>query len=518
MSTPLRLSKSRLLAYRQCPRRLWLEIHRRDLLEVTAAQQARFDAGHAVGEIARRLADPEGVGLLFDAQRDGFETVLRVTQHQMAERRPMFEAAFATQGAIALVDVLLPAERVPEKAGGQAGSEKTTAPDGWHLIEVKSSGSVKAYHWDDLAVQVHVLREAGVPLVSASVACIDTAWVYPGGGDYRGLLRNEEGLAQAIARDEEVGGWISHGLAIAQAPDEPQVAMGAHCQIPFDCPFQAHCANGQPQAMYPVQWLPRVQRKDLKAFIHDRAITDMSQVPDHLLTAQQRRVKEVTVSGQAWFDAEGARRALAPHSGTGRFLDFEAAARPIPVWPGTRPYQQMPFQFSLHTLHADGRIEHDEFIDLSGDDPSEAFAARLIEVCGDTGPIFVYNAGFEGQVIDALGRRQKPRQEALQAIRRRLVDLKPITEQHYYHPGQKGSWSLKRVLPTLGGEASHADLDGVADGQMAVEAYLEATDPETPPHRVQELREQLLRYCRLDTWALVTLWRFLAGTSGGGTP
>lgn len=508
MSHSIPLSKSRLLAYRQCPRRLWLEIHRKDLLQFTAQQKPRFDAGHRVGELARELADPQGTGVLFDAQRDGFGAVIRETQRLLAERRPMFEAAFVTKGAIALVDLLLP--EPPEASSTDGASLSSHASTGrWRLVEVKSSGSVKAYHWDDLAVQVHILRAAGVELCSATVACVDTAWVYPGGGRYAGLLRHEEGLEQAVARDGEVRRWIEDGQAVAAQAQEPQITTGEHCKTPFECPFTAHCGQGQAQAVHPVDWLPRVQRRDLKDFLSQGSVTEMADVPDRLLNATQRRVKEVTISGTPWFDAQGAQRALAAHQGTLRFLDFEAAARAVPVWVGTRPYQQVPFQFSLHTLDEDGSVRHTEFIDLSGNDPTENFASQLVEACGDSGPVFVYNASFEGQVIDSLVRQIPDLAAALKALRRRLVDLKPITEANYYHPGQQGSWGLKSVLPTLGGGDDHSGLDGVADGQMAVDAYLEATDPDTPPERVRTLRQQLLKYCHLDTWAMVRLWAFL---------
>jgi hypothetical protein len=499
MHSRFTISKSRLLAYRQCPRRLWLEVHRRDLLEVSAAQQSRFDAGHRVGEVARHLADPAGEGILFDAQRDGYDTVLRESRLALAERRPLFEAGFTAQGAIVFVDLLLPEE--------EAGQGSTA----WRLVEVKSSGSVKPYHWDDLAVQVHVLRSAGVNLSSVAVACVDTGWTYPGGGRYAGLLREEDGLDDALARAGEVQGWIDGGMAVLARDDEPQVSTGEHCRAPFECPFTAHCGRGQPQAVHPVHWLPRRQRTVLKDFLRNSGATDMSEVPDELLNATQRRVKHATLTGQVWFDGAGARSALAPHAGTLRFLDFEAAARPVPVWAGSRPYQQVPFQFSLHTLHEDGRVGHDEFIDLSGNDPTESFAQSLVRACGEAGPLFVYNASFEGQVIDRLAAGSPELEGRLRALRRRLVDLRPVTEQHYYHPDQHGKWGLKSVLPTLGGGTDHSQLEGVADGQMAVDAYLEATDPDTPTHRVEELRQQLLTYCRLDTWAMVRLWAFLVG-------
>ena len=137
-------------------------------------------------------------------------------------------------------------------------------------------------------------------------------------------------------------------------------------------------------------------------------------------------------------------------------------------------------------------------------------------MCGTAGPVFVYNAGFEGQVISSLAARFLDLEDSLRALRHRLVDLKPVTEQHYYHPAQQGKWGLKSVLPTLGGGVDHSQLEGVADGQMAVDAYLEATEPETTTARKEELRQQLLTYCRLDTWAMVRLWAFLVGRPVAG--
>jgi hypothetical protein len=192
--------------------------------------------------------------------------------------------------------------------------------------------------------------------------------------------------------------------------------------------------------MEPVHWLPRRQRKALKEFLRNSGAIDMAEVPDELLDATQRRVKHAALTGQVWFDGEGARRALAPHTGTLRFLDFEAAARTVPVWAGSRPYQQVPFQLSLHTLHEGGRVGHDEFIDLSGNDPTESFAQRLVRACGESRPVFVYNASFEGLVIDRLAAGLPELEDRLRALRRRLVDLRPVTEQHYYHPNQHGKW------------------------------------------------------------------------------
>ena len=236
----------------------------------------------------------------------------------------------------------------------------------------------------------------------------------------------------------------------------------------------------------------------------------MRQVPDDLLNAQQRRVKVQSLSGAPWFDAPGAARALKAYRAPLHFLDFETIQFVVPQWPGTRPYQQIPFQFSLHTLLGDGSIVHREFLDLSGDDPSEAFAKALVRECGDTGTVLVYNAAFEKTRIRELAQRYPRLRSALLGIVERVVDLLPVVKDHYYHPSQQGSWSIKKVLPAMVPWLSYEDLDGVQDGGGAMEAYLEAIHQDTDAQQRAALRKQLLTYCGLDTWAMVRIWQILS--------
>jgi len=183
----------------------------------------------------------------------------------------------------------------------------------------------------------------------------------------------------------------------------------------------------------------------------------------------------------------------------------------VPIWKGTRPYQQIPFQFSLHRLDEDGRLEHGAFLDLSGEDPSEALAQALVAQCGTEGPVYVYNAGFERRVIRELGERFPSLATSLHAINDRLVDLLPIAKAHFYHPSQHGSWSLKAVLPAACPDLSYDSLDGVADGGMAVDAFREAIASETTEKRRLEIKRELRAYCHLDTLAMVRLWELFQG-------
>ena len=183
----------------------------------------------------------------------------------------------------------------------------------------------------------------------------------------------------------------------------------------------------------------------------------------------------------------------------------------MPIWAGRRPYEQITVQFSVHQLSESRELLHHSFLDLSGDDPAGNFAEGLITNCGQNGPIFVYNQAFEATCVRKLADRFPNRSEALLAIVDRMVDLLPIARQHYYHPSQHGSWSIKAVLPAIAPDLSYDQLEGVADGAAAMEAYGEAIRPETTPERKEAIRHQLETYCRLDTFALVRLWQFFRG-------
>ena len=197
-------SKSKLLALRQCPKRLWLEIHRPDLREDSAATQASFQIGHQVGDIARRIYDPEGLGAIIDVQSEGFARAFERSAELLDSKQPIFEAGLEAGGALAFADVMLP--------------EQTDGKQVWRMVEVKSSTSVKDYHRDDVAVQAFVAQSAGVALQSIALAHVDNSWTYPGNGDYSGLLKEVDLTAEAFSRTEEVKAWITQAQLVSASP------------------------------------------------------------------------------------------------------------------------------------------------------------------------------------------------------------------------------------------------------------------------------------------------------------
>ena len=491
-------SKSKLLALRQCPKRLWLEIHRSDLREDSAATQASFQVGHQVGDIARRIYDPEGLGALIDVGTEGFNAAFARSKELLQTPHPIFEAGFSAGGALAFADVMLPVQ-VDDHAGGQKF---------WRMVEVKSTTSVKVYHRDDAAIQAFIARTADVPLKGIALAHIDNTWVYPGDDDYRGLLVEADLTEEAFARTEEVQSWIAQAQLTAASTVEPNREIGSHCGDPYACGFVDYCSRDVPQAEFPVQWLPRIGKK--AAALAEEGVIDLRNVPDERLNQKQRRVKAHTLANTTYFDAEGAAAVLSAYGQPAYFLDFESVQFAVPIWRGTRPYQQNVFQFSLHSLSSSGQLEQSAFLDLSGNDPAEPLAQTLIQACGSSGPIYVYSS-FESTRIRELAERFPHLSGALQAIRARIVDLLPVAAEHYYHPSQQGSWSLKVVLPAVVPEVRYDALDGVQDGGMAMAAYVEAIHPETIAERKSQIEQQLLTYCKLDTYATVRLWQVFAG-------
>ncbi|MEN8713849.1 MAG: DUF2779 domain-containing protein [Verrucomicrobiales bacterium] len=460
------LSKSKIIAYRQCPKRLWLEVHRRELRD-DSGSEAAFAIGHEVGNVARRVYDENGDGVFLDLDEIGFADSFARSAELLAEGRiPVFEAGFKGGGGLAFADIMLP--------DPSSGSPR------WRMIEVKSSTSVKDYHREDVAVQNCIAAEAGVEIASIALAHIDNQFVYPGGGDYRGLFHEEDLTEEARARQEEAATWLAEAQKVAAREEEPAIDTGPHCSDPFGCPFLAYCEQGKEAVEYPLTSLPRfgaAKREALEA----KGIHDIRDVPDGELNEVQLRVKEASISGEAWFDAAGAADDLAGDGFPAWFLDFETVNFTVPIWAGSRPYQQIPFQYSLHRFEESGELNHEAFLDLGGGDPGDSFAASLVEHCGDSGPVYVYNAAFERRIMRDLAEHFPQHAVGLKGIIDRLVDLLPIARNRYYHPDQHGSWSIKAVLPCLVPDLTYGHLKGVSDGEMASNTFREAMAEETTP-------------------------------------
>ncbi|GBE49221.1 MAG TPA: DUF2779 domain-containing protein [Chromatiales bacterium] len=482
-----RLSKIKLLAHRQCSKRLWLETYRPERAGAEDGAEARMQVGLEVGEIARSL-HPGGV--LIEGS-DLTRALVETTDHLAARpRRPLFEATFEYRGVQVRTDLLLPAKR------------------GWRLVEVKASASVKPVHPADVAIQAWVAEGAGVRLAETALACIDTGFVYPGGGDYRGLFA-EHPMDEAIEELRvQLPQWVRAARATLAGP-EPDIEPGDRCTDPYECPFLAYCEPPEAETGYPPEILPRAGA--LAAALREEGYTDLREIPAGRLDRPlHERIRAATASGVPFLDPE-AKRVLEPLGHPRHYLDFETIQFAIPIWTGTRPYQQVPFQWSCHIKHEDGTLTDHGYLAEDMNDPRPAFVDTLCATVQSRGPVFVYNAAFERNRLRELTETYPSRAKALGSMINRLVDLLPLARKHYYHPDMHGSWSLKAVAPTIDPALAYENLEEVANGGMAQEAFLELIAPDTPAGRCVALRNALITYCGRDTFALVRLAHRFSG-------
>ena len=491
-----RLSKSKLISGWQCPKRLWLEIHKPGELAFSAATQNAFDIGHRVGEAAQSLF-PEGV--LIEHHTD-MKSALEQTREHISRPGPvtLFEATFQAQGVLIRADVLV-----------------RDANNEYRLIEVKASTQVKDYHLTDCAIQLWVLEHQGFRVNAVELAHINNQFVYQGDGDYTGLFTYADVAGPARNLQPGIPDLVND-LTQTLAGTEPEIDMGDQCNNPFDCPFIGYCTGPQPEM--PVSWIPGGRSVALKLI--EKGFADIREIPEGLLDNKTREwVRKVTLSGKPDLKP-GAAKALENIGWPRYYFDFETLNPAVPVFRGTRPYEAQAFQWSCHIETENGEIEHREFLADGKEPPTRPCATALVKNLGHTGPILVYSS-YEKTTLKSLA-KLKPR---LEAIINRLVDLLPITRANYYHPDMHGSWSIKNVLPTISSDLDYANLDLVTEGSQAQIAYLEMINMEVENMEVintdkthakkEQLKNALLRYCKLDTQALVAIAHYLEGRLPG---
>jgi predicted RecB family nuclease len=482
------LTKSRYLAGLQCPRRLWLALHRSEAAtEPDAADGLRADEGREIERHAQALF-PAGRRVEARERAAALDETARLLRDPSVPA--IFEAAFAADGLWARVDVL-------ERLG----------PDSWALHEVKSATRVRSDHMDDVAFQLLVLEANGIEPERACVLHTNASYVRGDGEvDWSQFLRSSDVTRRARNRLGDVRADLVRLRAVPGQSEPPRVEPSEHCRRPRWCAFWDHCTSAKP-----VDWIGRLPGLTgaRLVWLQQQGIEHLDQIPaDFELSDLQLRVKRSLTEGRELVSDElaGLLEDLGPPTLS---LDFETWGPAIPQFSGTRPFQQVPFQWSLHAEAKDGALTHSEFLAPSGVDPRRPFAESLLAALGDDRtPVLVYS-GFEGDRLRELARDLPDLARRLDAVRARLCDLHALVRGHVYHPGFGGSFSLKRIAPALVPGFGYADLESVAGGGEAVVALERLATGGLEPEAETQLRRDLLSYCARDTLALVEVHRAL---------
>ena len=484
------LSKSRFLNGLQCLKRLYLQTHHAELSDpIAPSQQAIFDSGTSVGELARKRFPG---GTLVSEQYYEHRQAERTTRSLLADASvpALYEPAFSFEGIRARVDVL---RRVNERE--------------FELIEVKSTASVKDAHIPDIAIQTYMAEGAGIPIQRVRLMHINTSYVYQGGDHDLTKLFSLSDVTDEVRlyMENELPGHLARMRESLNTADTLNIETGRHCSVPYVCSFFGHCHQDEPE--YPIRQLSGLRQPAYER-MKDSEIEDIARVPSDFpgLSHLQRRVRN-SVNENRPFIGAGLASRLREIAFPANFLDFETINPAIPIYAGTRPYQQIPFQWSLHIRDSDGELQHREFLHEGHGDPREHFITSLLAVTPSDGSIVTY-LSYERGVLRELGQVFPRYRDRLLALNDRMVDLMRIIRSEYYHPGFHGSFSLKSITPVLAPDLAYDDLD-IREGTSASVSYARLTTGNLPAADSEKLREDLLAYCKRDTEAMVRVYEVL---------
>lgn len=511
MKTPAIISKSKYLWGLQCPKLLWHAIRKpASIPKPDEAQQAVFDQGHEVGRLAQSLW-PDGQSI---PQEMPAAAKINATRAALAKSKPIYEATFSGNGAYAQVDILAPAplRLVPPPRQRGGGSSPAQGGAAWNIHEVKSSAAVKPQYLTDVAFQKYACESAGLRIGRCFLVHINTDYVRQGPLDPGGLFTVEE-ITGAI---REASAQVEANLETMQkmlARDAcPEIKIGPQCSAPYACPLRGRCWGFLPETS--VFDLYRggaasfnlLQRDilHLKKIPADAALTDLQQIQVQCARTSKPHLHPATI-----------RRFLDSLAYPLQFLDFETINPTIPLYDGVRPYQQVPFQYSLHVVDRPGAKPAQRGWLAEGQaDPRPALLARLKQDLLNRGSIVAFNIGFEQSRLREMAQAFPEHAAWIQGALGRFVDLiTPFRQFGYYHPAQHGSMSLKDVLPALTGR-SYARL-AINNGGMASQAFLRLTFGAPSPQAKRSLRRNLEQYCGLDTEGMFQIVQALRRLCGG---
>jgi len=491
------ISKSKYLVGLQCLKYLWFLVNRRESIpEPDAVTQYIFDQGHLVGEYAKKLF-PGGIDVEYGS---GFEKGLKATTQLLAERKPLFEAGFLSESIYARADILNP-----------VGSDE------WDIIEVKSSTGVKDVNIEDVAFQKYCYEKAGLKIRKCCLMYINKEYVRNGDIAPEGLFTTSDITEKAAEFSSGIRERIEGMSAVVSCSDCPNIKIGRQCSEPYTCPLKEECWSFLPENSV----FDLYGAKNKAAEFFGNGITLIKDIPEgYNLSFKQQIQRECGKTLKPRIDRKAISSFLGKLAYPLYFLDFETFSEAIPRYDGTRPYQRIPFQFSLHMLDSiDSTARHYSFLAEDRGDPRGDLLSSLKDKLGSSGSIVVYYESFEKGVLRELAESFRQHSGWIDTLIPRIVDLyEPFGKFYYYNSSQKGSASVKSVLPAITG-ISYDGLD-ISDGINASISYLYITHgtghnkTTAAPEEISKIRKSLEDYCKLDTEGLIHILRKLKELTG----
>ena len=476
------LTKSNYLLGMQCSKLLWVTKNQKERIPEPDQQTlAIFNTGDIVGVLATKVFE-EGI----DLSELTFKVNIDKTKESLELRKPIFEAGFMVDNLFSRGDILLPVGK-----------------DEWDIIEVKSSTEVKDINIHDVSFQKYVYEKAGIKIRNCILMHINNQYVKSGNIEPSEFFVQTDITEQVEEFSEGIENRIKDMLEIINSKEE-KLPIGIHCSKPYDCPLIDECWKDVPEGSI-FEFFRMFKTKCFN--LHDKGIVCLNEVPEDIkLNDKQKIQRRLAFDGGKHIDKLAIKNFLNKLEYPIYYLDFETINPAIPKFDGMKPYQKIPFQFSLHIQEKpNGKLKHISFLADGISDPRPKFLQSLKDNLGEKGSILVYNQAFEKGVLNECSISFPEFKEWYEKnILPRIKDLWDVFKNFsYYDPAQKGSTSIKYVLPVLS-DLSYDDLD-IQNGMLASLEYERITYGNVEEKERLKVREALEKYCEIDTLAEVEI-------------
>jgi len=480
------LSKSSYIKGLQCEKHLYLyKYHYNEMDELTEMQKAIFKRGTNVGVLAQELFPGGEVAATGDPPN--YEKALRKTEELIQNgAKIIYEAAFQFEQVLSIADIFV------------------RENESWKVYEVKSSTSVSETYLNDVALQYYVISNLGVIIKDFSIIYINNQYIRHGELNLKELFTIESVLELILPIQKSVKENVRRFKKVLSQRSIPDIDIGEHCYNPYICGFFNYCRKHIPEdSIFDFSGMHLNKKYDL----YREGIIKLDDVPDsYPLNKNNKLQLDVYKSGKPVIDRDGINNFLDDLTYPLYFMDFETFQPAVPLFDNSKPYQQIPFQYSVHFKEKKGgELKHFEFIGDSGIDPRIKFIEGLLKDTNhNDGDIVVYNKAFEITRLKEIARDFPQYSERIDKLIYRIKDLMiPFQKKYYYTADMKGFYSIKAVLPALVPELSYSELQ-INEGGLASIAY-ESLQTETDLMLIAEIKQQLLEYCKLDTLAMVKI-------------
>lgn len=484
----MNLSKSKYCNAIQCKKMLWMSENKpEEGIETT--KQSVLANGNDVGNLAKELFGKH-INIEFS---DNLSEMIKDTNKTLQnETAVITEASFNYNNNFCSVDIL------------------KKDKDNYEIYEVKSSTSINDIYLDDITYQYYILKSLGYNVNKCSIVYLNKDYIRQGPLDLNDLFIIEDVTEIVLNKSKEVNKTIASINAYMVQKEEPNDDIGMHCIKPYECPFFAHCTKElEKPNVFDIQGMHNSQKFKL---YHEGKYKFEDLLNEKINQKYKEQIDYELNNKEDKVEIEPIKEFLKTLTFPLYFLDFETFQDAIPKYDNVSPYEQIPFQYSLHYYeNINGQLKHDEFLANGINDPRRELAESLVKNIPKDACVLAYNMSFEKSVIKKLAYIFPDLSEHLLNIYSNIKDLMiPFQKRYYYNKLMKGSYSIKYVLPALfpnDPELDYHNLEGIHNGSEAMEGYHELSklNGEDKEH----LRENMLKYCSLDTYAMVRVRNYL---------